>query len=171
VQIIILPKTATVMQCPGTVNAADLSAKLSVLRKEAPWHVPIFTALLADEIAVCMPMPGQSLPVKQLDQIRKPVIVMVADDGPLWLGPDGWACAHRAFRWANATMIHGSGGEAEHYSGALLGARLNRRFVLVDTSSAHLPAWRDLAKRHMGCRPILAIEPRGGHVHPVDAHV
>jgi hypothetical protein len=166
VQIVTPSKTASIMQCPGTLTAATLSDFLAKIRREAPWHAPIFRALLVGEIAMCMPLPQQRLPVKELDRLGKPVIVMICDDGPIWTGPQGWECATRALRWAGGAMLHGSGGEVDHYRFALVGAERCRRFVIVDTSSAHLPEWEALASAHIGNRQILSVKPLPGHSHP-----
>jgi hypothetical protein len=167
VHILNLSKMAAPIQCPGTVPHADLSDFIATLQREAPWHAPIFQALLAGEITLCIPLPGQSLPIKLLDQIRHPVIVLICDDGPQWLGPNGWACAERAFRWARAGMLNGTGGDLRHYKLALEGAFQRRRFIIVDTSSGLLPAWQELGARLI-CdrRHLLSIQPRPGHVHP-----
>jgi hypothetical protein len=165
-----LPKIARLIQCPGTVRHADLSYMIAALQREAPWHAPIFQAVLAGEITLCMPLPGQSLPIKLLDQIKHPVIVLINDDGPLWLGPDGWACAERAMRWARAAMLHGSAGEARHYRLALEGAFQRRRVVIADTSSELLPQWEHLVARLISDRrQILCVRPTPGCVHPVHA--
>jgi hypothetical protein len=171
-QVLNLPKMAKLIKCPGTVSHAELSTFIATMQREAPWHAPIFQALLAGEIAVCMPLPGQSLPIKLFDQISKPVIVLICDDGPQWLGPDGWTCAARAMRWARAGMLHGSGGDAQHYRIALKGASERRRFLIVDTSSALLPSWQQLGGRLI-CdrRHLLSVQPKPGFAHPVDAEL
>jgi hypothetical protein len=167
-----IPKMAKLIQCPGTIRHADLSNMIATMQQVAPWHAPIFQAVLAGEITLCLPLPGQSLPIKLLDQIKHPVIVMINDDGPLWLGPDGWACAERAMRWAKAAMLNGSAGEARHYRMALAGAIECRRFVIADTSSELLPQWERLAARLIcDTRQLLSVRTTPGDVHPDNANV
>jgi hypothetical protein len=171
-QVLNLRRMASVIQCRGPQTRALVSDYISVMKAQEPWHVPIFQALLVGEIAVCIPAPGQSLPIKLFDKISEPVVVMINDDGPFWLGPDGWACAERALRWARGAMLHGAGGEIEHYKLALAGAMARRRFLIVGTSSTLLPAWEQLTARLISDRhQVLSVRVSPGCVHPTDAEM
>jgi len=104
----------------------------------------------------------------RLDKTSRPAVLIVSDDDDhTRLGPDGWACAARVMRWGGAALIHGSGGQAEHYAMAVQGALTARRLVLVETSSWRVDAWAEAALRFMPPHRVLQIRPRPGEVHPV----
>jgi hypothetical protein len=155
---------AAIIQTPGT-PVAMLSQAARGISDNAPWHSPLFRALVAGEIAMVLPLPGQSLPIKEMSRITKPIVVMLCDDGPYDLGPAGWACADRALRWAKGAMLNGTGGDDRYYQAAVAGALICRTFVIADCSSAHLLEWESLARRHCP-NQVLSIRPYPGTVHP-----
>ena len=166
VHLTIVPKMAKIIHCPRTMSHAEVSVFIEGMKRHAPWHTPIFQSLLVGDIAVCIPLPGQSLPIKDMDRLSKPLIVMICDDGPVCGGPEDWSCANRTFRWAAGGVLHGTGGEPAHYRLALAGAKACRRFVIVDTSSDYLPAWEKAAKRHMANRQVVCFRVTPGLSHP-----
>jgi hypothetical protein len=163
----IISATAVVMRLGDTVDPATVSDFLAAMREHEPWHVPIFRALLADEIVVAIPMPGQKLPTARLKAIGKPAIVMLCDDGPLFLGPDGWHCAPYAFDWAKAVLINGTGGQPEYYTAAVDMAQKVGRVVVCDCSSQHFDAWFRCARAQGMNKPFLTIQAPPGEVHPI----
>jgi hypothetical protein len=163
----VISGTATVMRLGDTVDPATVSDFLATMREQEPWHVPIFRALLADEVAVVIPMPGQKLPTARLKAIGKPAIVMLCDDGPLFLGPDGWHCAPFAFDWAKAILINGTGGEERYYASAVDMARQVGRVTICDCSSQHFDAWFRCARAQGVNKPFLTIQCQPGQVHPI----
>ena len=170
-QVFNISKMATLIRCPDTVGHADLSNMIATVQREAPWHAPILQAVLAGEIAVCIPIPGQALPMAKLKTVGKPVIVLICDDGPLWLGPDGWACASYACDWARAIMVNGTGGQTEYYASAVQKAQELGRVTICDCSSEHFEAWRRCAAAQGLGKPMLSIQPPPGQYHPVDAEM
>ena len=72
----------------------------------------------------------------------------------------------RAIAWARRIMIHGAGAKIAHYEAAVLAAQARGRCLIVECSSATLPAWIDLARAAAHRPPTLIIEPRNG-VHPL----
>lgn len=159
------PREATILECPGTIDAAFLSQALEGLRRDAPWHVPVFQALLASEINLIIPLSGQLLPMARLASIEKPSIVLICDDGPISVGPDGWTCASSAFTWAAAAIINGTSGKAAMYESAVQAAREIKRLTIADTSSAYFAAWRACAIA-AGDKPIVGYRPPLGLHHP-----
>ena len=163
-----ISKTATLIRCGDTVSHADVSNMTATAQRQAPWHVPLFRAVLAGEIALVIPMPGQALPMAKMKTIGKPVIIILCDDGPLWLGPDGWACASYACDWARAIMVNGTGGQVHYYASAVDKAREFGRVLIVDCASDDFDAWRRCAAAQGLNKPMLSIQPPPGQHHPID---
>jgi hypothetical protein len=162
------PPTATLMRCGDTVPHAQVSKFVCRLKAEAPWHEPIYKALLVGDIAVVIPLPGQALPMARIKTIGVPTIVHICDDGPFWLGPDGWSCASYACDWAKAIMVNGTGGQSGWYASAVEKAREVGRVTIVDCDSDHFEAWRRCAAAQGLSKPIVGFMPPPGQVHPVD---
>ena len=87
-QVIQVPKAATLWRSGFTVAPASLSEFNVEAAKKVPHHLPIYRALLAGDISLCQPRPAQALPMAKIKTCGTPVIVHICDDGPLWLGPD-----------------------------------------------------------------------------------
>jgi hypothetical protein len=105
------------------------------------------------------PWPGQ------IKHLRRPTVVLVGDDpgGPFGLGgPEAWQCTSKLSRWLRAVIIHGAGGEPEHYAAAVRAARKVGRAALIETTSAHALKWR----ARLDCPRTLMILPSVG-AHPV----
>ncbi|WP_227323921.1 hypothetical protein [Acidisoma silvae] len=135
------------------------------MRDHAPWHLALFQAVLTGEIVLVMPLPLQAIPMARLATIGRPAIVLLCDDGPVSEGPAGWVCAPHAFRWAQASIINGTGGDAKIYAAGVDAAREIKRVTICDTASAHFDAWRDCAAAQ-GDKPILGFRPPPGGRHP-----
>jgi hypothetical protein len=97
---------------------------------------------------------------------HRPAVILIGDDDGLDRGPSGWRLAERALAWARAVLLHGAGAEIIHYEGAIMAAQLTGRCLIVECSSATLPAWETLAKAAPHRPRTLIIRPRGG-VHPI----
>jgi hypothetical protein len=91
----------------------------------------------------------------------RPIVLLLGDDDYSSTGPLGWRAARGSLSWARAVFIHGAGADPEHYRGAVGGAILHRRLLLVETDAAHIAAWTKAA----GSKPKLTIVPQSG-VHP-----
>jgi hypothetical protein len=164
-------KQQRLRRCPGTVSPVELSQWMVGLRKHEPWHLPLFQSVIVGDIAVVIPLPNQALPMAKLKTIGKPVIVLICDDGPLWLGPDGWSCASYACDWARAIMVNGTGGHSEYYASAVDKAREVGRVTICDCSSDHFEAWRRCAIAQGTNKPMIGFRPPPGQHHPVDAEM
>jgi hypothetical protein len=111
-------------------------------------------------------IPAAAFP-KHLKHSRRPMVTLVGDDPgtPEGMGgPDAWACAHRLSKWARAVIIHGAGGEREHYAAACQAALKVGRVAMIETTSMHAKAWAE----RLRCPHTLLILPKGGS-HPVMA--
>ena len=62
-------------------------------------------------------------------------------------------------------MIHASGGDTRSYELAVEMAIQVRRFLLVETDTAHVDAWRNALADARPAVPFLALLPRDG-LHP-----
>jgi hypothetical protein len=74
--------------------------------------------------------------------------------------------AGRAIAWARAVMIHAAGAEIAHYESAIMAAELTQRCLVIECSSATLPAWVELVKAAPHRPTALIIMPRAG-AHPI----
>lgn len=159
---------AIVMTAKDT-NPERIAAAITIMQAAGEgFRAPLFRAVLHDEIALAVVCQGQTAPLEQLDQTRRPaVVVFTDDDDATRLGPDGWPGSARIMRWAKNAMVHGSGGQPEHYAFAVVGAVATGRLVLVETSSSQVEPWVRTANRFIPLGRILCIKPIGGGVHPV----
>jgi hypothetical protein len=74
-----------------------------------------------------------------------PALVVIGDDDWASSGPPGFPAAVQALRWARAVVFNAAGGQAAHYAATGELTLSHRAVVLVETSSAQLPAWQALA--------------------------
>jgi hypothetical protein len=96
----------------------------------------------------------------------RPSVMLIGDDDGFDRGPDGWSLTPRAVAWARSIMVHGAGAEIVHYESAIVAAQLVGRCLVVECSSATLPAWIAVARAAAHRPPTLIIKPRDG-VHPL----
>lgn len=135
----------------------------------ADHRVPILRGLLRGELAhleLCRE--GMSGAFKKwAAMIRLPGLLLIGDDDHSPVdGPDAWPIARRAFQWTNFVLLHGGAGDASHYEMAVGLTKQYRRLLIVECSSATLPAWRAAASRWCRGTEGLAMEPPPGTVHP-----
>ena len=107
----------------------------------------------------CLPWPGR------IAKTPVPYATLIGDDpypNGVSRGPEGWACARGAKRWANAVIVHGTGPAYEHYRTASLATLLSRRVLFVETDSSHVDAWA----QYLECSNTLVFRPPEGRVHP-----
>jgi len=103
---------------------------------------------------------------KAIEHARRPTVVIVGDDPGAsdgLGGPDAWRCVRRLRRWTRAAMIHGAGGQPEHYAEVTRAAMKVGRVALVESTSRHALAWRAA----IGCPRSLLLIPREGLSHPL----
>ena len=98
---------------------------------------------------------------------RLPALALLGDDDHATPdGPDTWPIAQRALRWARFVLIHGGVGRPEHYEYAIALAVAHRRLLMIESSSANVPAWRAASERWaVGARGQV-MQPPPGFPHP-----
>ena len=131
------------------------------------FKVPLYQAAQAGVISLCEVTRDGIPPLKRLDRTGRPVVILIGDDDYASTGPGGWAATRRLMHWARAALVHGSGGTAEDYCGAVAMAIQWNKMLLVETSSEHLMAWAGVVQR--APRRIAAVfkRPTAPGIHPV----
>jgi hypothetical protein len=107
------------------------------------WHVPLLQAVQRGELGLLNVLRGNRAPRVPLDpkKNQKPLAVIICDDFGPSMGPSAFPAVQRLFRWAKWIMLHGAGGEGWHYEMAAEATLRMRRCLIVETTSAGLPAW------------------------------
>jgi hypothetical protein len=95
-----------------------------------------------------------------------PTVVILGDDLGDSRNPDEWRCSISAIAWARSAIVHGTGASAQTYREAIRGALATGRCLLVETDSAHIPAWVGAVTPR--CIPTLICRPPRGGTHPTD---
>ena len=101
---------------------------------------------------------------RALDAVREPAAVLLDGDDYQPGAPADWRCTRAALGWARAAMIHGAGGERQHYEAAALAAALTGRLLIVHCSSAETIAWAEQMAAARLCTMVITTRP--GVVHP-----
>lgn len=155
--------------CARTASPANVARAIAMMEAIGEqFRIPLFRAVPRGEIALTVLGTGQAPPLSRLDRTGFPgLVVLTDDDDTTRLGPDGWRYAARILRWARGVMLHGTGGQPEHYQMAVEGAQRCGRLVLVETCSTQIDAWAALALRTLAPGRILKIQPPAGGIHPV----
>ena len=145
---------------------AALEAACSRLASLNAPHLPLFRAVADHRIAV-VGIYGADVrwPAAALARINLPTVILIdADiDGPEPdPPPERWKCRDRLSTWARAAIVHGAGGEAQHYRIAVAAAERFRRLAFIECRSEHAQGWASLPWR----LPPLVITPTD-RPHPV----
>ena len=131
------------------------------------FNEPLVAAGGADLVDVLwLTEPNSQWPGSRLRRSARPTILVIGDDpgNPDGCGgPSEWRCAPCLDRWAQAAIIHASGGEAHHYAEGVRGALMKGTLAFIETTSRHAAAWA----ARMNCDTKLAIFPRDG-LHPIN---
>ncbi|MGI4941907.1 MAG: hypothetical protein ACRYHQ_15335, partial [Janthinobacterium lividum] len=134
-------------------------------------QAPLYAAAAAGRIAlVCISAPATPWPAETVGGLTRPTVVLLGGDpgfGEPAFGPGRWRCARKARGWAAAAIVHGAGGEPDHYRGALAMAELVGRLALVETTSSLVDAWGAF----LAPLPRIGYRPPNGSVHPVQPAV
>lgn len=152
----------------------DVPRAISTMQLAGADHrVPILQALYAGRIGTWEARrTGCTGQCKRfLAMVRKPALVIIADDDDAPTGPDGWPVAARLMRWARQVVIHGAAGHPAHYEGAVMAAEVVGRLLLVECTSGTVEAWKAAARRWAAQAVIQAVqvpEGQGSHPTPVD---
>lgn len=149
-----------------TTPAGISRAAIAMRKAGDTWHGPLFRAAMVGELNVGIVIPGERTPDRFLNEAEKPVVIVLGGDGKRGAGPDEFRNLWRPMKWARAILLHGAGGEERHYDKAVTAARIVRRVLVVETDSAHLPAWVEARIRLAPGTPTLIISTRPEVVHP-----
>lgn len=152
-------------------SIADAYRYIALLAQTDNAHrIPIVQATI--DRRICHQEFNRTSPARQVKLFlaaagRQPAVVLLGDDDDEPSGPAGWACARRLLDWADLLIVHGTGGEREHYEAAVEATQTLRRVLFVETTSDLAPAWIEAARL---CNPLPALRlhlPQPGASHPV----
>jgi len=148
----------------------DIPPAITRLQAAGAGHrVPLLQALYHGQIAhLEMHRHSSARLFKQWAAMsRLPALVLLGDDDHSPLdGPDTWPLAPRVLRWARFVVVHGGAGRPEHYEHVLALTAVHQRVVMIECSSANIPAWQAAAERWaIGARG-LTMQPPSGCPHP-----
>ena len=156
-----IPGPGIIQLSPGEMDRA-----VGVMATVAPWALPLLSACREGLLALACMSRGQDAPRRLLEGARRPTCTWLQDDDEVSTGPSGfpsakWLCT----RWARMALVHGAGGEREHYAGAVIATLTHGRVLFIETDSRHADEWCDLLGN--GTRiPVLKIIPPDGRQHP-----
>jgi hypothetical protein len=106
--------------------------------------------------------------IARMTDKRHPVIVLVGADSqnPFVDRPAAeWLAAPHIAEWERGALVHGAGGQSEHYREAVADAERDRKFVLVECAAEAAQGWTNLLAGPR-CH-VRVIVPRDGAPHPV----
>jgi hypothetical protein len=119
------------------------------------------------ELTLMLPSRGTvQPPFRRLAKKARPIVALVGDDDYATTGPDGWACADKLRRWANFAVVHGTGGQRQHYASAAVMAARVRRLLFIETSSTGAQLWAGFLAERIPPLTFMGLLPPVG-AHPV----
>ena len=149
---------------------ADVPAAIATMQAAGAGHrIPLMQALYHGRIAHLELHRGGSARLFKLwaAMSRLPALALLGDDDhAVPDGPDTWPLAPRVLRWARFIVVHGGAGRPEHYEHVLALTAVHRRVVMVECSSANIPAWQAAAQRWAIGAQGLTMQPPPGCPHP-----
>lgn len=152
------------MTAVNVIGGVDQLERVAAAAAHAvPHRLPLFRAACDGRIALIEPQRGSIIAGRVLKSIRRPAILLIGDDDETPSGPNGWACARRARRWASAAIVHAAGGDAAHYRAAVEAAERHQRVLLVETTSRYQETWASFLPPAL---PVAIITTRDGDRHP-----
>jgi hypothetical protein len=149
-------------------KANDLDRLIaSAVTTGAGHKAELLRAVRRGTIALVEPMDRDSIiSMRMLKHISRPTLVIIGDDDYRSTGPAGWKCAKAMLRWSRWTCLHAAGVQVEQYRALVAATILHRRMMLVETSSAMLPAWSAALQAEQRIPRGLTVVPRDG-AHPI----
>jgi len=130
------------------------------------WRIPLLRAVMQKRIALVELRRETPAPIRDMERMNRPVVVLLGDDDGMVTGPAGWASVGRLQYWPRAVMIHAAGGTAEHYQDAVAAAEVTGRCLIVETTSGKAESWAAWIKKAPQRPHVLMVLPRNG-LHPV----
>ena len=148
-------------QIPGVISQMQAAG--------AEHRIPLLQALYHGRIAhLEMARAGSATKLKRwIASARLPALLLLGDDDQATPdGPGTWPVAQRAMAWARFVLLHGAAGRVEHYRLAVKLTEQYGRLVMVECSSANIPAWKAAAERWGRGIEGQIITPVPGNPHP-----
>lgn len=130
------------------------------------FRAPLLRAAAAGELAIAAAVAGTPIPARILKQ-RHPTVLLLTDDCPSATGPVAWPQARKLVRWAARIVLHGTGGQPEHYSLIAAAAVRVGQVLVVECQQRHLSAWQQVVLLERKSRSLLCIMPPPGGQHPI----
>ncbi len=140
---------------------SDPAAVARMARMVGACFIPVHRLVAADAIAAVVALGGQAVPASFLE-LRRPRLVIVADDDTGSAGPDGWPQARGLLRWAHGAALCAAPASAEDYAATAAATVGRGRMLLVETECRHLQAWLHIAERELPRLDLFRIAPGGG---------
>jgi len=160
--------TFTAVRADGAHHIADVAVivRLIAIASGAGFvgRAEPLRAVCRREIALIEPERTASVTREMFGRLNGPVVALLADDDYVSTGPTGWAALPGLLRWSTAAMIRATGGDVASYRPAIGMAILARRFLLIETDSAHMREWADVLSAPRV--PFIGLQPSVG-AHPV----
>jgi hypothetical protein len=135
----------------------------------AQHKIPLVRALADERITFFeVPRGADFFERRIFDADTLPVVCVIGDDDFTSSGPSGFPVAADMLRWSKARIIHGAGGEASHYEGAVLTAEKLGNCVIIETSSDCVDPWLKFTKSILGdSAPHTLVIQAKDRPHPV----
>ena len=153
----------------NTVNLSSrevISETISRLQQAGEgFRTPLLRAARDGLINLVMAHGGQRIASHAL-KFERPTVILLADDHPGAIGPDGWPQVVKLLRWARSGLFHAAAGHQAHYLAAAIAADTTGRTLMVEMEFRHHQAWLELSKRVAPQLRLLNILPTGG-IHPI----
>jgi hypothetical protein len=129
-------------------------------------HIPLLQRARNKDLNLAIATHGAPIPARMLSSER-PTAIILADDHPDALGTRGWPQVRRLLQWASAAVLHGTGGQAEHYSFIAASTLALGRMLVVDMQYCRHAEWLALVEQYTPRLRVLSIIPPAGGSHPV----
>jgi hypothetical protein len=151
-------------------DQADIAAAIAHVEQAGKGYLtPALRAAGVGLINLAFIARGNSVSPRAMKHRRRSIFIILGDDDYSSSGPAGWPQAEQLVRWARYIVLHGAGGEPEHYSGAVAAALIHHRLLMVETSSGQLEAWRSLVGRvHPRVPGLVITTPADAPTHPME---
>ena len=164
---------ATEFYYPKRIESrADLAEAIAFMQRSggaAHFRLPPMRALQAGRIAF-LDM-GAHTPARDVKAflaiVRKPALVIVADDGDFPRGPEEMPQLGRLARWARQIIVHGAGGEVWQYELAVKSAEVVGRLLFIECPSRLVAAYQTFCLEAAPNVPGFLIAPPKGVAHPM----
>jgi len=145
---------------------ADIAEAIArMIQAGEGFRVPLVRAAAEGALSLVATQGGKPIPARYL-KLTRPTVVVLADDHPDAAGPGRWPQARKLLRWANVTILHATGGSAEHYAMIAASTVVMRKVLLIEMQQCHHAAWCALAEQHRPRLKILSLVPPPGDCHP-----